>query len=63
MIEESINFRITQKESKDPIIDLVIEIHIKESNHVKEFCIETIQGLDISCKDLASHKHEKLTNF
>lgn len=30
VIEESVDFKITQEESKDAIVDLVMKIHIKE---------------------------------
>ena len=52
MIEGSVNFEITREESKDIIIDLVIEICIKELNHMEESYVEIIQDLNISYRDL-----------
>lgn len=52
-----------KEESKDVIIDPIIQIHIKESNHVEEFCIEAIKDTNIFCKDLISHEDEELTKF
>lgn len=63
MIEEFVNFKIIQKKSKDAIVNPVMKTHIEKSNYMEEFYIKAIQDLDISCKDLASHEHEELTNF
>ena len=39
MIEESIDYEIAQKKLKDAIVDLIMKIGIKESNHMEEFYV------------------------
>ncbi|EHA8587945.1 putative NAC domain-containing protein [Cocos nucifera] len=63
VIEKFIDSKITQEESKDAIVDLIMEFRIKESNHVEESYVIVIQDLDVSYENLVSHEHEELTNF
>ena len=63
MIEKSINFEIAQEESKDAVVNLVIEIRIGESNHVEESYIKVIQELNMSYRELVSYEDKKLINF
>ena len=63
VIKEPINIVLAQKRSKDDIVDLVIEIHIKESNHAEKPYIKAIQDMDIFYGDLISNKKEESVNF
>ena len=40
-----------------------MEIPNKESNHIEQSYIESIQNLDIFCRDLVSHEDEELAKF
>lgn len=42
MIKKSLNFEIAYEELEDATVDLVIEICIKETNHVEESHVESI---------------------
>lgn len=63
MIEESVNSEIAQKELKDAIYDLAMKILIEESSHAEEFFVEALQDMDISSRNVVSHKDEELINF
>lgn len=47
VIKESIDFEVACEESKDAIVDPIIEIYVEESNHVKESYAKAIQYMDI----------------
>lgn len=63
MIEEFVDSKIIQEESKDAIDELAIEIPIEESNHVEESYAKTIQNIDISYRDFVSCEDKELTIF